>query len=132
MARQVKALTYVCQVISTTVVMEGYDVTLLSSFIGYPAFRNKYGSYLNEESGYQISASWQTGLNDIAAVGNIIGALLNGYLTTKFGHRKVLMGCLVALSAMIFIVFFAPNIEVLLVSGELPPPRFICHFLIAS
>ncbi|RKU43725.1 hypothetical protein DL546_004609 [Coniochaeta pulveracea] len=101
--------------ISTTVVMEGYDVTLLSSFIGYPAFRRKYGTYLNEESGYQISAKWQTGLNDIAAVGNIIGALLNGYLTAKFGHRRVMMGCLAALSAMIFIVFFAPNIEVLLV-----------------
>lgn len=101
--------------ISTTVVMEGYDVTLLGSFIGYPAFRNKYGVYLNEESGYQISAKWQTGLNDIAAVGNIIGALLNGYLTAKYGHRRVMMGTLVALSAMIFIVFFAPTIEVLLV-----------------
>jgi SP family general alpha glucoside:H+ symporter-like MFS transporter len=84
------------------------------SFIGYPAFRNKYGEYLNEESGYQISASWQAGLNDIAAVGNIIGALLNGYLTAKFGHRKVLMGSLVSLACTIFIVFFAPNIEVLL------------------
>lgn len=98
--------------------MEGYDVTLLSSFIGYPAFRRKYGTYLNEESGYQISAKWQTGLNDIAAVGNIIGALLNGYLTAKFGHRRVMMGCLAALSAMIFIVFFAPNIEVLLVRPQ--------------
>jgi SP family general alpha glucoside:H+ symporter-like MFS transporter len=101
--------------ISTTVVMEGYDVTLLGSFIGYPAFRNKYGVYLNEESGYQISAKWQTGLNDIAAVGNIIGALMNGYFTAKYGHRRVMMATLVALSAMIFIVFFAPTIEVLLV-----------------
>jgi SP family general alpha glucoside:H+ symporter-like MFS transporter len=111
-------------VISTTVVMEGYDVTLLGSFIGYPAFRNKYGVYLNEESGYQISAKWQTGLNDIAAVGNIIGALMNGYFTAKYGHRRVMMATLVALSAMIFIVFFAPTIEVLLVgvAPHLPSP----------
>jgi len=94
--------------------MEGYDVTLVSSFIGYPAFRQKYGEWYSEKDGYQISASWQTGLNDIAAVGNIIGALLNGYLTAKHGHRKVMMGSLAFLSAFVFMTFFAPNIEVLL------------------
>ncbi|KAK6216028.1 hypothetical protein LQW54_004005 [Pestalotiopsis sp. IQ-011] len=101
--------------ISMTVIMEGYDVTLLSSFFGYPAFRRKYGEYLNEESGYQISAQWQTGLNDISAVGNVIGALLNGWLTAKFGHRKVIMGMMVFLSGFIFMTFFAPTIEVQLV-----------------
>lgn len=107
--------------ISTTVIMEGYDVTLLGSFMGYPAFRKKYGTWHNDDSGYQISFSWQAGLNDIAAVGNIIGALLNGYLTAKYGHRKVIMGTMVFLTAFIFIVFFAPNVEVLLV-GE-----FLCN-----
>jgi SP family general alpha glucoside:H+ symporter-like MFS transporter len=108
-------------VISTTVIMEGYDVTLLGSFMGYPAFRQKYGEFHSDQHGYQISAPWQAGLNDISAIGNIIGALLNGYLTAKWGHRKVLMSSLVALTACIFIVFFAPNIEVFLV-GE-----FLCN-----
>lgn len=101
--------------------MEGYDVTLLGSFLGYPAFRNKYGEFHNEKDGFQIAAPWQSGLNGISAVGNVIGALLNGYLTAKYGHRKVLMGMLVSLTACIFIVFFAPNIQVLLV-GE-----FFCN-----
>lgn len=102
--------------------MEGYDVTLLGSFMGYPAFRKQYGyDTHDEEHGYQISSPWQAGLNDIAAVGNIIGALLNGYLTAKYGHRKVLMGSLVFLAAAVFAVFFAPNVEVLLV-GE-----FLCN-----
>jgi len=107
--------------ISTTVVMEGYDTTLLGSFLGYPAFRNRYGHDTGTKDGYQISASWQTGLNDISAVGNIIGAMLNGYLTAKYGHRKVLMGTLACLAAFIFMVFFAPNLPVLLV-GE-----FLCN-----
>lgn len=98
-----------------TVIMEGYDTQLLGNFLGYPAFRNKFGTYIDEEHGYQISSKWQAGLNDIGAVGNIIGALANGYFTAKYGHRKVLMGSLVFLSAAIFMVFFAPNIEVLLV-----------------
>lgn len=101
--------------------MEGYDTQLLGNFWGYTSFRQKFGTYANEADGYQISSAWQTGLNDIGCVGNIIGALLNGYLTAKYGHRKVLMGSLVFLSAAIFMVFFAPNIEVLLV-GE-----FLCN-----
>ena len=104
--------------ISMTVIMEGYDVTLIGSFMAYPAFRRKYGVFHNEESGYQISSSWQAGINDIQAVGNIIGALLNGWATHKYGHRKVIMVTLTFLTACIFIVFFAPNIEVILI-GEL-------------
>lgn len=106
--------------ISTTVIMEGYDVTLLGSFMAYPAFKRKYGSWTGEESEWQITASWQNALNVTGAIGTIIGALLNGFLTAKFGHRRVIMGGMVALSAFIFIVFFAPNTGVLL-AGE-----FLC------
>jgi MFS transporter, SP family, general alpha glucoside:H+ symporter len=101
--------------------MEGYDVSLLSSFFGYPAFKRKYGTYLNDEDGWQISSAWLAGLNDISGIGNIIGALLNGWLTARYGHRLVIMGSLVWLSAFIFITFFAPTIEVQLVG------QFLCN-----
>jgi SP family general alpha glucoside:H+ symporter-like MFS transporter len=48
-------------IISASIVMEGYDTTLLGSFFGFPAFRRKYGTYINEEVGYQLSSKWQTG-----------------------------------------------------------------------
>jgi SP family general alpha glucoside:H+ symporter-like MFS transporter len=95
--------------------MEGYDVTLLGSFYGYPSFRQKYGVYVDDKSEWQISSAWQAGLNDISAIGNIIGALLNGYLTAKIGHRKVIMGSLTLLTGFIFITFFSPTIEAQLV-----------------
>lgn len=107
-------------VISTTVVMEGYDVTLLGSFMAYPAFQRKYGTWTGEEDGWQISASWQNALNVTGAFGTIIGALLNGFLTAKYGHRKVIILGLAALSGFIFIVFFAPNTPVLLAG------QFLC------
>ncbi|KAL8414483.1 hypothetical protein RB594_005646 [Gaeumannomyces avenae] len=97
--------------ISCTIIMEGYDVALLGSFFGYPQFRLKYGEYLNEEKGYQISSGWQQAFNISSAVANILGALLNGYFTAKYGHRKVIMLSLAALAGFIFIVFFAPNIQ---------------------
>lgn len=101
--------------------MEGYDVTLLSSFYGYPSFRNKYGAWLDEDNGNQISANWQQRFNCLGAFANIIGAMLNGWATAKWGHRKVLMASLFWLTAFIFVVFFAPNIEVLLVG------QFLCN-----
>jgi MFS family permease len=102
-----------------TVIMEGYDVTLLGSFYGYPMFRTKYGEWLNEDSGYQISSTWQQRFNCLAAVANIVGALMNGWATARWGHRKVLIASLAWLSAFIFVVFFAPNIEILLVGQTL-------------
>lgn len=101
--------------------MEGYDVTLLSSFYAYPSFREKYGAWLDEDNGYQISANWQQRFNCLGAFANIIGAMLNGWATARWGHRKVLMASLFWLTAFIFVVFFAPNIEVLLVG------QFLCN-----
>ena len=100
--------------------MEGYDNHFLGNFIGYPAFRRKYGQYLDAKSGWQISSKWQAGLVDIGSVGNIVGALLNGYLTPKYGPRNVLMVSLIAMAGFIFITFFAPNIEVILIG------QFLC------
>lgn len=102
-----------------TIIMEGYDVTLISSFWGYPEFREKYGYYLNEESGWQISSNWQQRFNALAATANIIGAMMNGWLTSRYGHRKVLIGSLFFLVSFIFISFFSPTIEVLLVGQTL-------------
>lgn len=102
-----------------TVIMEGYDVTLLGSFYGYPMFRRKYGEWLNDDSGYQISSTWQQRFNCLAAVANIVGALMNGWATARWGHRKVLIVSLAWLSAFIFVVFFAPTIEILLVGQTL-------------
>ncbi len=63
--------------------MEGYDTTLLGSFNAYPSYQRKYGKYYGGTAGWQLSAPWQTGIGDIQAVGNLIGAMLNGYFTAK-------------------------------------------------
>lgn len=97
--------------------MEGYDVTLISSFYGYPSFRERYGEFLDEENGWQISATWQQRFQCLGAVSNIIGALFNGWATARWGHRKVLMVSLVWLAAFIFMTFFAPSIEIMLIGS---------------
>lgn len=57
-------------------------------------------------------------LSNSAGIGAFFGALLNGYLVTKFGYKKVILGCLAFLSAFITMTFMAPNIQTLMV-GEI-------------
>ncbi|KAH6982689.1 general substrate transporter [Ilyonectria destructans] len=105
-----------CIVISACVIMEGYDQILVQSFYAYPQFQLKYGEYVGVGStGYQINAPWQAGLSNASGVGAFFGTLMNGYLVDKFGHKRVLLGALVTLSAFIFITFFAPSLPVLCV-----------------
>ncbi|KAJ4263338.1 hypothetical protein NW762_006156 [Fusarium torreyae] len=106
--------------LSTAIIMEGYDIVLIGSFFAQPAFRQKYGDYQPETDTWQITASWQNGLSNAVSVGTIIGAFANGYFTHKFGYRKVLLASLTAICGCIFISFFSPNLPVLLVG------QFLC------
>lgn len=47
---------------SMSVVMEGYDTILMSSFFAYPSFAKKYGDYYGPEKGWQLSSPWQSAL----------------------------------------------------------------------
>ncbi|GKU02011.1 maltose permease mal31 [Fusarium langsethiae] len=106
--------------LSTSIIMEGYDIVLISSFFAQPAFRQHYGSYQSSTDTWQITASWQNALSNAVSVGTIIGAFANGYFTHKLGYRKVLLASLVAICDFIFISFFSPNLPVLLVG------QFLC------
>ena len=93
--------------------MEVYDIVLVTSLFAQPAFAERYGSF-NSESGWQITASWQSALGIAPMLGAILGAFLNGYLALKFGYRKVLLVALVAMTAFIFLLFFATSLGMLL------------------
>ncbi|SMR45196.1 unnamed protein product [Zymoseptoria tritici ST99CH_1A5] len=94
-------------------IMEGYDIVLVSSLFAQPAFSQRYG--IRVDDGYQIPAPWQSGLGTAPTIGAIMGAFLNGWLTHKFGYRKVLIVSLAAIIAFIFPLFFAPSLAVLLI-----------------
>lgn len=104
--------------LSTSIIMEGYDIVLINSFFAQPSFLKRYGEFDSGSNAYQISASWQNGLSNAVSIGTIIGAFANGYFTHKFGYRKVLLASLLLVVGFVFIPFFAPNLGVLL-AGEL-------------
>lgn len=102
---------------SLALVMEGYDTTLLQSFFAFPQFVRKYGS-LQPGGGYELSAAWQAGLSNGAYVGEIIGLFISGAVSEIIGYRRMMIVALLALTAFIFIPFFAPNLPTLL-AGEI-------------
>lgn len=103
--------------LSTAIVMEGYDTALMGSFFAYPSFQAKYGTPLGDGT-YGLSAPWQAGLSNGVNVGEILGLFVNGIVSERYGYRKTMIVSLVAAIAFIFILFFAQNVETLLV-GEI-------------
>lgn len=67
----------------------------MGSFMGYDAFRRRYGTEVDELGEPIISAPWQTGLQNGVQVGSIIGLYLNGWVSEKIGYRKTMLGSLV-------------------------------------
>lgn len=64
---------------------------------------------------YQITAAWQAGLSNGASFGSLIGLYLNGHVSERLGFQKALLLSLSLMTAAVFIPFFAPSVEVLLV-----------------
>ncbi|KAK2627374.1 hypothetical protein QTJ16_003340 [Diplocarpon rosae] len=95
--------------ISTCIVMEGYDVSLLSNFYAFPQFNRKYGERLPSGE-YQVSAAWQAGLSNGVYVGEIIGLFINGFVSERFGYRYTVMACLILVAAFTTIFFTAKNV----------------------
>jgi SP family general alpha glucoside:H+ symporter-like MFS transporter len=103
--------------LSSTLIMEGYDLALLGNLYASPVFNEKYGTWLEDDQKYAVSAAWQSGLSNGARAGEIIGLIIAGWFTDRYGAKKTTVGFLFMMIATIFVLFFAPNVGVL-VAGE--------------
>lgn len=103
--------------LSTALVMEGYDVTLLGNLFSQPAFQKRFG-VSDGKGGYQVTAPWQSGLSNTFNVGSIMGLLIAGTCAERFGYRRTMMGALTMIIGAIFVVFFANGL-VMLLFGEI-------------
>ncbi|KAI9733634.1 MAG: hypothetical protein M1834_003236 [Cirrosporium novae-zelandiae] len=100
--------------VSTSIIMEGYDIVLVNSLYAQEAFAKRYGTY-TESGGWQLSGAWQSALGAAPTIGAVFGAFINGYLTHKWGYRRVLLVSMVMITAFIFFLFFATSTTLLLV-----------------
>jgi len=103
--------------LSACIIMEGFDIALISSLYAVPAFQQRFGDRQDDGS-YEISAAWQSGLSNGALIGEIFGLFLTGIIAERIGYRKTMIGALVLLSGVIFLLFFAQSLPMLLI-GEI-------------
>lgn len=101
---------------SLACIMEGYGLVLIAGFFASPAFKTHFGCPKSSDGAFdcEIPAQWQTALIDGALGGQVIGIVLNGWFTERYGYRKTFLGALSALTLFITMAFFAPNLEILL------------------
>lgn len=120
--RTYKSAAFWSIILSTALVMEGYDTNLLGSMYAMPAFQKRYGHLVSGTAGqpdaqYQVAHKFQTSLSMSTNVGEIIGLAIAGVVADKIGYRWTLIIALCFTTCFIFIVFFARNIGTLL-AGE--------------
>lgn len=113
-------------VVSMSVIMEGYDTILIGSLYGYPAFQHQFGKYSASAASYQIPGKWQAAMGSGPQAGAIVGALVNGWLTPKFGFRPMFIAGLILMIAFVFISFFGMTVELQAVG------QIMCGFVLSS
>lgn len=104
--------------LSMALIMEGMDVGLINNFFAQKAYKDKFG-WPDANGKQHIPSSWQAAIGNGNNLGSIIGLLLNGYLQSRFGSRKVYMGSMALMGATIFTLFFAVNVQMLFAANIL-------------
>lgn len=108
-------------ILSTALIMEGYDTNLLNSMYAMPAFKKKYGRAVDPDDpngDYEVPSNIQTTLSLTVNVGEVIGLAIAGVIADRIGYRWTLIIALCFTTCFIFIVFFAQNVGTL-IAGEL-------------
>lgn len=100
--------------ISTTLVMEGYDTALLNALFALPVFQQKFGQ-LTSAGHYEITAQWQLGLNMCISVGEIIGLQFTGFAVERLGNRWTMIVALFLLFCFNFLLYFCQNLAMIAV-----------------
>lgn len=96
-------------IVSMSIVMEGYDMSLIFNFFGYPAFRRQFGrEYPNGD--WQVPGPWQSALGSVNTAGCIAGAFINGWAIKRFGFRPTFFVGLIFMIGFIFISFFGKTV----------------------
>ena len=73
--------------LSTCIVMEGFDLTLINNLYAYGPFKEKFGE-LQPDGSYELTAAWQSGLSNGALCGQIMGLFANGI--ARWGFDSIL------------------------------------------
>ncbi|KAG8159153.1 hypothetical protein KVR01_010814 [Diaporthe batatas] len=99
--KKYKKACFWAMILSTSLVMEGYDLVIINSFYGQTQFQNRFGTYDAATDTKVITAQWQSVLSNSAVIGQLVGLAINTYAQDKFGCRRTMMTFMVWMLAAI-------------------------------
>lgn len=105
--------------ISTTLIMEGYDTAILGAFYALPVFQNKFGSLNTKTGDFEIPVSWQIGMSLCIMAGEIVGLQITGYFVDILGNRYTMIVALFTLGAFTFILYYCKSLAMIAVGQVL-------------
>lgn len=111
--KKYKKAVFWAMLLSTSLIMEGYDLVIINSFYGQSQFSNRFGTYDPEKGKKVITAAWQSGLSNSSVVGQLAGLIINLWAQDHLGCRPTMMIFMTWLTGTIFIPVFAPSLPVL-------------------
>lgn len=82
-----------------------------TSFYGQDQFKERFGTVDNGV--LEISAKWQTAIQQSMAVGELIGLAITGLLADTLGWRPILSGMMIVLTGSLFLFAFADSLGML-------------------
>ncbi|KAM3164067.1 Maltose permease MAL31 [Lachancea thermotolerans] len=105
--------------VSTTLIMEGYDTAIIGSFFALPIFQKEFGSQNHHTGEWEITVSWQIGLSLCYVAGEMVGLQMTGYFVDFLGNRYTLIFALFVLAAFTFILYFCKSLGMIAVGEAL-------------
>ncbi|KAJ7624208.1 maltose permease [Mycena polygramma] len=103
-------------VLSAALIMEGYDVVVIASFYEQPAFLKRFGIENPATGDKVIPAPWQSGLGNGSSAGGIIGLMINGWASERFGPRLTYIVSMFGMIISIFGPVFSQSLPALVAS----------------
>jgi SP family general alpha glucoside:H+ symporter-like MFS transporter len=95
--------------VSMSIIMEGYDTSLINNFYAFPAFKQQFGRDYGD-AGLQVPGDWQSGLSAGSTSGALFGAFINGWAIKAFGFRPTFIASLAMMTGFIFVSFFGKTL----------------------
>lgn len=100
----------ILQIPSSTDVSCNHELTILktTTFYGQDQFKQQFGSI--DKGVLEISAKWQTAIQQAMACGELVGLAIAGYLSNYYGWKPILSGMMIWLTGSLFLFAFAKNL----------------------